>query len=69
MKQTKKHRYHQMINECLAVENLIYLTIECSTRSKLTARKCKQLLNSGNFADALRIGDPIAYNLGLSEFN
>jgi len=64
----KKDRYHAMLNESCTAESLDYLTVPCSTRSKKTAQKAKRLLSERNFAEALKVADPIAYNVGLGEF-
>lgn len=64
----KKDRYHDMINEVSTAESLDYLTAQCNTRSKKTALKAKRLIAAGNFAEALKLADPIAYNVGLGEF-
>ena len=69
MRKTKKQRYNDMLNECSNRDNLEYLTVECSTRTRATATKAKRLLNAGKFAEALRLSDIIGYNVGLSEFN
>lgn len=64
----KKKLYNEMLNECSNADQLEYLTVECSTRSKAIARKAKRLMNEGNFAEALRIADKTAYNVGYNEF-
>lgn len=65
---TKKQRYHQMLNETGTEERFIYLTVPCSTRSKKIAKKCERLIKESNYAEALRIGDIIAYQVELNEF-
>jgi hypothetical protein len=63
---TKKD-IHDHLNEQLSDHNLGYLTVVCSTRTKKIANKCRKLLASGNRLEALRIGDPTAYNLLIQE--
>lgn len=58
-----------MLDEVSTADSFIYLTVACSTRTKAAASKAKRLLSSGSFAEALRVADPIAYNVGLNEFN
>ena len=64
----KKQQYNEMLNECSNANDLIYLTVPCSSRSKQTANKAKRLLQSGNYAEALRIADITAYNVGLNDY-
>lgn len=66
---TKKERYNRMLNEVSTADSLDYLTVPCSSRSKQEAAKAKRLINAGNYAEALRLADPIAYQVGLNEFN
>lgn len=63
-----KQLYGQSLNELTDPETLEYLTIECSTRSKKTAARAEKLIEEGNYAEALRIADPIAYQLGYNDF-
>jgi hypothetical protein len=66
---TKKQKYNDMLNESSSIDSLIYLTVECSSRTKATAAKAKRLLMAGNYAEALRTADPIGYNVGFNEFS
>lgn len=63
----KNQKYNRMLNECMTPEQLDYLTVVCSTRSKATANKAKKLIQAGKFAEALKLADPIAYNVGFRE--
>lgn len=65
---TKKQRYHQLINEVQNENSLEYLTVVCSTRNKAIASKAKRLIANGEYAEALKIADPIGYRVGLNEF-
>lgn len=66
---TKRDRYHSMLNESMTMEKYQYLTVPCSTRPKTTATKAARLLAQGKYAEALKLADPVAYNVGLNEFH
>lgn len=63
-----KQEFHEYLNENMPINQLDYLTVECSTRNKQTAKKCKKLLIQGNHAEALKKGDPIAYNVAWNDY-
>lgn len=65
---SKRDRYEEMLDEVSTAEQLIYLTVPCSTRSKQVAQKAKRLLSNGQFAKALKLADETAYNVGFNEF-
>lgn len=68
-KQTAKEAgYQRMLNEVMTSGQLIYCTVPCSTRAKSTADRAKQYISKGEYARALKLADPIAYSVGLSEF-
>jgi len=62
-----KKELHELANEYLSRGSLGYLTVVCNTRTKKVADKCKRLLVQGRCSDALKLGDPIAYNLLINE--
>lgn len=68
-KDNKTRRYNAMLNECSNYSDLEYLTIVCSSRSKYAANKAKLFLRYGDYASALKVADPIAYNVGLNDFS
>lgn len=49
-------------------EGIAYLMVECSTRDKKTAHKCRKLIRAGNYGRALEVGDPIAFEVGKRDF-
>lgn len=64
----KQNRFDEYLDETLEPENLDYLTVICSTRSKSVANKARSLINKCQYAVALKIADRTAYNVGLNEF-
>ena len=65
---TKRSRYEAMLNEVLTPQQLDYLTVACSERSRTVANQARLLIHKGKYAEALRKADPIAYEVGLNEF-
>ena len=63
-----KANYNQYLNEVLNADELDYLTVVCSTRSKGTANKAKLYLKYNDFAAALKLADPIRYNVGYNDY-
>lgn len=60
--------YRLMLNQTGTFEQYEYLTVERPSRTKSTARRARQYLKAGNYAAALSLADPIAYNVGLNDF-
>ena len=61
--------YEQYLDETCTAEQLEYLTVPCKTRSKATAYKMERLLREGKFGRAMKLGDPIAYNVGRNDMS
>ena len=68
MAQTKRDRYHQMLNEKHSASSLEYLTTTHPTRSKSITVKVARLLKEGRFAAALQLADRAEYEKGFNEF-
>lgn len=64
----KENRYCEYLDEVLEPENLDYLTVECSTRSKRKVSEAQLLIGAGRYAAALKLADQTAYYVGLNEF-
>ncbi len=65
---TKRQKYEAMLNDLSTPQQLDYLTVTCSSRSRTVANQARLLIAKGKYAEALRKADPIAYEVGLNEF-
>lgn len=63
----KTESYKKLLDQTCNAESLEYLTVAVG-RTKQVAQKCKKLIRNGNYGEALRIGDPIAFEIGLKEY-
>lgn len=64
---TAAQKLEQQINETGNFQQYEYLTVPCSTRSSKIAKQCARLLSKGKYAEALKKGDPIAWQVALNE--
>jgi hypothetical protein len=61
-------QFHAYLDEVLNPADLVYLTVECSTRNKRTANNAIKLLSLGYYAQALKSADPISYEIAKREY-